>query len=570
MVDLSLGSSPEPAQVTETHISVVLLAGSRAYKLCKPVRLQFLDYSTRERRRRALTRELELNRRFAPDVYLGLLNLVDDSGNVHDHALVMRRMPADRRLTRVLAGGGADAEKAVRDVAKAVAAIHASAPRPSGAADAARRASVSENWVENERQMQGFVGSILDRDIFERIGELQRTYLSGRGPLFERRIASGHAIDGHGDLLAEDIFCLDDGPRILDCLAFDDRLRYGDVLADIAFLAMDVERLAGEHLTRELLRYYGEFSGEHHPSSLADHYIAYRAQVRSKVACLRTAQGDTEAVELARQHLALCHTHLEQARVRFVLIGGPPASGKSTLANALADRTGWLVLRSDELRKEMAGLPLESDASAEFEQGLYRPAAVAATYRELLLRAGRLAEEGETVILDASWTTAEQRAAARYAAARAGAEVSNCWWMRREIWRLPGSRRGEPLETTHPTPRRRLLSNCGAASSPGRRPPASTRPRPSPRAQMQFSRPLREPGPPLAAGAGRRITGAEGNDRRIPSGCLHPTRRGAPERADVRGTAEPHRDSGPAHGRWSRRGERDCQERARNADLERQ
>src|SRR5207248_5092618 len=169
-----------------------------------------------------------------------------------------------------------------------------------------------------------------------------------------QRIALGAVRDGHGDLQAEDIFCLDDGPRILDCIEFDDRLRHVDVLADVAFLAMDLERLGAPEAAATFLARYREFARESYPPSLAHHYIAARAHVRCKVACLRHRQGDDGGADAARGLLDLTARHLEAARVRLVLVGGLPGTGKSTVAAALADATGWVVLRSDEVRKDVA------------------------------------------------------------------------------------------------------------------------------------------------------------------------------------------------------------------------
>ena len=110
--------------------------------------------------------------------------------------------------------------------------------------------------------------------------------------LFEQRVADGWVCDGHGDLLADDIFCLADGPRVLDCLDFSDELRYGDVLADVAFLAMDLEHRGAPELAARFLELYDEFSGERHPASLVDYYVAFRALIRAKVSALRAQQGD--------------------------------------------------------------------------------------------------------------------------------------------------------------------------------------------------------------------------------------------------------------------------------------
>jgi predicted kinase len=259
------------------------------------------------------------------------------------------------------------------------------------------------------------------------VASLVRRYLAGRAPLFDRRIALGAVRDGHGDLQAEDIFCLDDGPRILDCIEFDDELRHGDVVADIAFLAMDLERLGAPGAAANFLARYREFSGETYPQSLADHYIASRAHVRCKVACLRHAQGDAAAAGAARSLLDLCARHLEAGRVRLVLVGGLPGTGKSTLAAALADATGWSLLRSDEVRKDVAGMAHTEAAISAPGEGLYRPELTEATYATVLERARTALHLGESVILDASWSAARHReAAAEVADATASGLVELC------------------------------------------------------------------------------------------------------------------------------------------------
>ena len=141
-------------------------------------------------------------------------------------------------------------------------------------------------WERNLREIAPFVPSPLEPSIVTGIGELAHRYLDGRTALLAERIARGRIVDGHGDLLAEDIFCLDDGPRILDGLEFDERLRWGDVLYDVGFLAMDLEHLGRLDLAFAFLDWYREFSAETHPPSLEHHYIAYRALVRAKISCL--------------------------------------------------------------------------------------------------------------------------------------------------------------------------------------------------------------------------------------------------------------------------------------------
>jgi aminoglycoside phosphotransferase family enzyme/predicted kinase len=424
---------------------VVLFVGDRAYKVKKQVDLTFLDFRTVEARERACRRELDLNRRLSPDVYLDLLRVSDSTGATRDWVVVMRRMPAARRLS-TLVRNGVDVRQDLRELARMLAAFHARADRgPEVLADG-RQQALRQRWTDNLTETAPFVGAVLDQERFDEIADLALRYVDGRGRLLDERVRDGFVVDGHGDLLAEDIFCLVDGPRVLDCLEFDDALRHVDGLDDAAFLAMDLERLGVPDLATRFLRWYDEFTGGPAPTSLTHHYLAYRAFVRVKVACLRYEQGATEARADARRLASLAWRHLRQARVTLVLVGGLPGTGKSTVASALADRTGCVLLRSDLVRRE---LPETSslDPHAGYRRGRYAPRHVHATYQELLDRATALLERGESVILDASWSSADERAAAREVARRT---VSDPLELRCEA----------PLEVTRP----RLAARVGDPS----------------------------------------------------------------------------------------------------------
>lgn len=264
---------------------------------------------------------------------------------------------------------------------------------------------------------------MLDGDLTAEIERLTLDFLAGREPMFRRRIAAGRVLDGHGDLLTDDVFCLDDGPRVLDCLEFDDRLRWLDGLDDIAFLAMDLERLGATESARRLLDRYAEFAADPAPASLRHHYIAYRAFVRAKVACLRATQGDAASRRTAREYADLALRHLRAGRPRLIMVGGLPGTGKSTVAGLVADELGAVLLSTDRLRKELAGRSPRESAAAEYQRGIYAPEHTERTYGELLRRASELLAEGETVVLDASWIRADDRTEAERTAARAHSEV---------------------------------------------------------------------------------------------------------------------------------------------------
>jgi aminoglycoside phosphotransferase family enzyme/predicted kinase len=406
-------------RIVETHISTLFFSADRVYKLAKRVDLPFLHAVDIGDRLQLADRELELNRRFAPDVYLGHADVWEDE-RVVDRMIVMRRLPEARRLSTLL--HDSDADQCLRDVARQISTVH-EAVAPIHGSPSSFAEKVAQNWADNFDVLHAFIGSIIDAAEFERVRLLAEGYLAQCRGLFEQRMVDGFVRDGHGDLTADDIYCLDDGPRILDGLAFDDGLRVGDVLSDIAFLVMDVERHAGPALGAALMRSYHEFTNEQHPSSLAHHYVAYRAHVRAKVACLRADQGDPDSVDLARRYHRLALDHLERARVRVVLIGGGPGVGKTLLSRRLADHYGYVRLATDVLRHDVARIPHGQHAFAEPDSGAYVPEVIDATYNEQAHEVRELLRAGHGVVLDASWSSERHRASLRQIAAEFGIDV---------------------------------------------------------------------------------------------------------------------------------------------------
>ncbi len=412
-------ASPEATpKAVETHISVLFFVHDKVYKLRKPVRFGFLDFTDQSRRRVDCDREVMLNRRLAPDVYLGVADVVID-GTPVDHMVVMRRMPDERRLS-LLACKGEDISDLLGQVARKMAAFHKDAKRSREISAAATAVCIRTGWNADFAETDRFVGPLLDERMEKEIRTLVARWVAGRGSLLESRIASGHVCDGHGDLQADDIFCLDDGVRILDCLEFSDRMRYCDTTADVAFLAMDLERLGRPDAASEFLLDYENAAGEAIPRSLLDHYCASRAYVRAKVACLRHEQGSDATAEAAELQ-ALTLTHLRRARVTLVMVGGPPGSGKSTLANGIAGARDWAVLRSDQIRLETR--PVEATSQSGYQEGRYSPASTALVYEEMFRRAERLLHMGESVVLDASFVDAHMRVAARGLADRTSSDL---------------------------------------------------------------------------------------------------------------------------------------------------
>lgn len=415
-------TSQPTVDARETHLSTLFFTPERVFKLLKPVSLPFVDFADTERRCAAAGHEFERNRAISPDVYLGLTD-IRENGELVDRMIIMRRLPAERELATLLVQG-ADDEVLTR-VARRVSTMHAGLPALTGpSAEPATLDAIAQNWEDNFATIQQVVGSVIEPDEFHSVASLARTFMAGRGPLFQQRIDDGWVRDGHGDLRAEHIYCVDSGPQLIDCVAFDDRLRISDSLADVAFLAMDLDRLAGPGAAVTFMRAWNEFTNEHHPSSLAHFYVAYRAHVRCKIECLNHLDGVPNAAEAARIYHELAHRHLEHARIRLVLVGGGPGTGKSTIAERVASELGAVWIRSDEVRKDVAGVAHGAHAFEKPDEGLYAPSVTAKTFDELMRQTKTLLVQGMSVVLDATWRSAADRAALRQLGAESAAHVN--------------------------------------------------------------------------------------------------------------------------------------------------
>jgi aminoglycoside phosphotransferase family enzyme/predicted kinase len=410
------------AEVRETHSAVVFFLGDRAFKLKKPVDLGFLDFSSLPKRLEACRREVDLNRRLSPDVYLGVADVTGMDHLPAEHLVVMRRLPENRRLAH-LVRLGVDVTDDVRRLAHVIAGFHGRCERSAWIAAEGKRDALAARWAGNIAQVRRVATVGVDQNQVDEVALLVGRYLDGRKNLFADRVRRGSIVDGHGDLLAEDIFLMPDGPRILDCIEFSDTLRHLDQLDDAAFLAMDLERLGAPELAAQFVGCYLEFTGDVAPPSLVHHYIAYRAFVRAEVACLRDAQGDPAAAVDAKRHLDLAQAHLREGAVRLILVGGSPGTGKSTLAAGLADDLGYTLISTDRVRKELAGVGEHVSLSAAYEEGHYTWDWTEHTYADLLRRAGILLAMGESVVLDGTWSDPRWRQLARDLAHRTSSDI---------------------------------------------------------------------------------------------------------------------------------------------------
>ena len=410
--------------MVETHVSVLLFLDDVVLKLKKPVRFPFVDFTSLEARRNACEEEVRCNRRLAPDVYLGVAETRLGERPL-DYAVVMRRLPAERNLAEMVRRRDPGLPRALDDVARCLASFHRGAARSREIDRAGELSAVLDTWDEVVDGLRPYGGVAFEAGALDEADRLAQRFLRARGPLFAERVDAGRICDGHGDILASDVFVLDDGPRVLDAIEFDPRLRHVDVAADVAFLAMDLERLGVPDEAARFVRRYEEAARDRFPWSLFHYYCAERAMVRALVACLRGAQRGAGVDDRsgADALLTLALDHLRAGQVVLGVVSGLPGTGKSTLAAGAAELLAWPVLRSDEVRRELTGAAEHGPLVAPLCSGPYAPEQTARTYEELLRRARVELGLGRSVLLDATFGDDRWRRAVRELAEDTSSEL---------------------------------------------------------------------------------------------------------------------------------------------------
>lgn len=423
---------PEPVEsieVRQTHISAVFLTPAHAYKVKKPVRFGFLDFSTLDRRRHFCEEEVRLNRRLAPDVYLGVVPITLDggkprfagAGEVMDWAVKMRRLPEQATFQERIRRNDIDISL-VEAFARRLAAFHRAAPEKPVPPAFGRFDAVSRNLLDIFAQSEAQVGTTVSRPVFDRLRQLTEAALERWRPLIDARAARGMARDTHGDLHLDHVYYFPDRAPpgdlvIVDCIEFNERFRFIDPVADMAFAHMDFLFHGRRDLAGACATAYFQATGDEEGKALLPLYTAYRASVRGSVAGLKLAEKEVAAADRAaelpraRAHWLLALEQLEEPARRpcLLLVGGLPGTGKSTLARALADRAGLTLIRSDVVRKELAGLPPDVPSQPEKRAQLYSTEANDSTYAECLRRAEAALFQGERVLVDATFREESRR-----------------------------------------------------------------------------------------------------------------------------------------------------------------
>jgi len=426
-------------ELRQTHVSCVFLTEDFAYKIKKPVRLPFLDASRLEHRYKLCCEEVRLNRRLSSDIYLGVVPILHNGGRLSigepcdhydpsalEYAVKMRRLPEDRMLDR-LVGAKSVGTDAIRMLARRLAAFH----RDCSTVRSWTYGSAAAIWqmvIGDLKEDEQFVGYTIAEPQLRALEEHYRAFTMAHWELLNDRARDKRVRECHGDLRCDSV-CMTDGLAVFDCLEFSERLRYCDVASEVAFCAMDLDRLGARALADELVTAYAEASNDDAVALLVPFYKSYRATVRGKVESLRSLEQEVpiaqreHATETARACFALALHYAQVAKPALLVTCGLSGAGKSTVARLLQLRTGFEIVNSDRVRKRLAGIHETVHVREGYRGGIYSSDFTKLTYQTLLAEADARLAEGRGVIVDATFRASADRRRLIDMAARHGAPV---------------------------------------------------------------------------------------------------------------------------------------------------
>ena len=420
----------EDLRVLDTHISWVVLTGSFAYKIKKPVKLDFLDYSTLEKRRHYCELELELNRRWAPDIYLDVVPVcgsfeapvVSGKGRPIEYAVKMNQFPQSAQLDEQLAAGLLDHDDML-DLAETIAQIHAAVPVYEAVTADSFYAAIRQATLDNFDYLQEGT----DADDIERLLSWTQQDLDDCRELMITRYESGFVRECHGDLYLKNLVRQPSGIVPYDCIEFSVELRNIDVISDVSFLVMDLVARDETQLAYAFINRYLECSGDYEGVTLLSSYVVYHALIRAKIAAIR-ALAREHAANRQRDHEEMNHyctvaRHwIDSGAPRLMIMHGYSGSGKTWLSQQMMLRLPAIRLRSDIERKRMHELQEAEDSGSAVAEGLYAPDARTEVYTHLAGLADSILEAGHNVIVDAAFLDRDERGRFRDLAAQASAK----------------------------------------------------------------------------------------------------------------------------------------------------
>lgn len=409
-------------QVIETHISWVILTGDYAYKLKKPVDFEFLNYSTLEKRFHYCQEEVRLNKHLAPEIYCGVVPIygsVDKpsftaNGAIIDYAVKMREFSQDSLFSQLLTRNELTTVL-IDELAKIIADFHIRAQQALAENEFGSPAHVHAPVVQNFDQIRPMLTDTQDLQQLDRLATWAQQQYQQLERVFAQRKAQGFVRECHGDIYLNNIILWQGRPVIFDCIEFNEDFRWTDVMADIGFLAMDLEDNQQPALAHQLINNYLKYSGDYAGLSVLSYYQAYRAVVRAKVALFRLMQPGLAAQELTairntyRSYMALAERYSKPQATSLMITHGFSGSGKSTLAKEVMLTRNAIHITADIERKRQAGLTSDAQTNSGLNADLYSFEQTAKNYQRLAELAAVILNAGYPVIVDATFLKLQQR-----------------------------------------------------------------------------------------------------------------------------------------------------------------
>jgi uncharacterized protein len=467
-IDALLNGAPYAHAVSdlklrETHISWVILTGEYAYKIKKCVKLEFLDTTTLAMRHFLCEEELRLNKRLAPDLYLEVVPITQDGSGIHlggtgaiiDYAVKMKQFDPSQELPALLVRADVTAQEMTR-LAERVAEFHRQAALAPDDAGFDYAAQLSNSVLGNVAALLAHLSSLQEFPAMGQLIDWTHDLLHDLHECFRKRQTRGYIRECHGDLHAHNIVRWQGQLTPFDCLEFDPKLRWIDVMNDVAFLVMDLVGHDRRDLACEFLSRYVEKTGDYAGIRLLPFYALYRALVRAMVDALSSEQKPAERLEWkGRLHgrISTALHFMHPKRPSLIIMHGPSGSGKSWLSERLVPLVAAVRLRSDLERKRLQEAELAPGADSAISPDLYTPAHNRRTYARLLKCAESCLLGGVSVIVDAAFLNADDRDRFRSLAERCGASfvILSCIADKAEMARRIASRaqgNADPSEAT--------------------------------------------------------------------------------------------------------------------------
>ncbi|MBN1470787.1 MAG: AAA family ATPase [Syntrophaceae bacterium] len=414
---------PREVEFIQTHISYIFIAGDFVYKIKKPLKFDFLDFTSLEKRKHFCEEELKLNRRLAPATYLDVVAIsrnsaghitLDKGTDIIEYAVRMKKLPADRMLRTLLSRGMAN-EKIMDSLARKIALFHQQARTGKDIDEMGRIENIRHNNEENFDETVNYINITIPEYQYNFIQDYVHKFLMEKETFFQKRIHDHKIRDCHGDLHLDHI-CINDDITIFDCIEFNERFRYGDVAEDVAFLTMDIDFNGYPEYAERFVQSYVKYSSDSDMLKLLNFYRCYYAYVRGKVTSLRLSQKEITKKErwnitnIGKRYFDLAYTYATRLeKPALIITAGLMGSGKSYQARELAKRLGTEIIRTDLLRKDLFNIKTTEKHYEDFGKGIYSENISRLVYDKAFDFAKQKIKQGKAVIIDASFKKRSER-----------------------------------------------------------------------------------------------------------------------------------------------------------------